>query len=105
MSMATPQELQIARLQARVAALEEAVERRSQLLSLLQEHVCTRDLVLIGRLEAGLPPLPRFAVDPLLWEESVEPLSADVDEVLEDLWLSVTPATTPAAATGAADDR
>ena len=87
----SPAELQIARLEARVSALEAALERRSRLLRRLQEHVCARDLVLIGRLEAGLPPLPRFPIDPLLWAESPEPIAADVDEVLADLWQSVAP--------------
>ena len=83
--------LQIARLEARVAALEAALERRSRLLRRLQEHACTRDLVLIGRLEAGLPPLPRFPVDPLVWGEAAEPVAADVDELLADLWQSLAP--------------
>ena len=86
-----PAELQIARLEARVTALEAALERRSRLLRQLQEHACTRDLVLIGRLEAGLPPLPRFPVDPLIWGEAAEAVAADVDELLEDLWQSIAP--------------
>jgi hypothetical protein len=100
-----PAALQIARLQARVAALEAALERRSGLLRKIQEHVCVRDLVLIGRLEAGLPPLPRFAADPLLWQETTEPLAADVDEVLADLWLSLTPAAANTATPEPTDDR
>jgi hypothetical protein len=98
----SPEQLEIARLQARVAALEAAVERRSQVLRRFQELACLRDLAVLGRLEAGLPPLPRFATDLDLWVETVEPVHADVDEILTDLWLSATP---PAAPTREADDR
>jgi hypothetical protein len=90
-------ELEIARLQARVAALEAALARRSAMLRQLQQHVCLRDLVLIGRLDAGLPPLSRFANDPRLWLETLEPVSADVEEVMTDLWSSVAPAAPEAA--------
>ena len=86
-----PAQIQIARLEARVAALEDALGRRSKLLRKLQEHLCARDLVLLGRLEAGLPPLPRFQVDPLLWGETHTFVAAEVEELLEDLWISVTP--------------
>lgn len=85
----------IARLEARVAALEEILAERSRELQLIQQHVCRRDLLLISRLRAGLPPLPRGAYDPAFWRETVELENADVEETLSDLWASILP---PAAA-------
>lgn len=82
----------IARLEARAAVLEAALEERSRELLRIQEHVCPRDLVLISRLSAGLPPLPRGAYDPSLWRETTELTPADVEETLTDLWTSLAPA-------------
>jgi hypothetical protein len=82
---------EIARLRARIAGLEAALERRSQELRLIQKHVCARDLVLVSRVCAGLP-LAKGAYDPLLWIETTEVTEADIQETLEDLWTAVTPA-------------
>ena len=81
----------IARLEARAAALEAALDERSRLLVRIQEHVCRRDLVLISRLLAGLPPLPRGAYDPAFWRETTDLTPADVEETLTDLWGSIVP--------------
>jgi hypothetical protein len=81
----------IAYLEARVAGLEAALERRSDELRLLQKHVCPRDLVVVSRVSAGLP-LAKGAYDPMLWIETTEVTEADIQETLEDLWLAVTPA-------------
>lgn len=81
--------LLVAELQARVAALEAELARRSAELSALQRTLCRRDLVTLDRLAAGLPPLP--PPDPLDWEETLEPRSADVEEVLTTLWQAVAP--------------
>jgi hypothetical protein len=81
----------IARLEARVATLEAALERRSRELRLIQKHVCKRDLVLISRLLAGLPPLPLGAYEPDFWHETTALTAAEVDETLADLWKSLTP--------------
>jgi len=82
---------ELARLRARVSALEAALERRSRELRLIQRHVCPRDLVVISRVCAGLP-LAKGAYDPMLWLETTEVTEADIQETLEDLWLAVTPA-------------
>jgi hypothetical protein len=82
---------EIARLRARVAALEAALERRSRELRLIQGNVCSRDLVLVSRVCAGLP-LAKGAYDPILWLETTEVTEADIQETLEDLWLAVSPA-------------
>lgn len=84
---------EIARLRARVAALEAALERRSRELRLIQRHVCGRDLVVISRVAAGLP-LAKGAYDPALWRETTEITEADIQETLEDLWVAVTPGRT-----------
>jgi hypothetical protein len=88
---ASPEQRLIARLEARVAALEAALAARSRELRLLQEHVCHRDLVLISRLRAGLPPLPYGAYEPAFWRETTELTQVDVEETLRDLWSSIVP--------------
>lgn len=90
---ATLAQREIARLEARVAALEAALAERSRELRLIQRHVCQRDLVLIARLRSGLPPLPRGAYEPAFWRETTELTPADVEETLKDLWSSLLPAT------------
>jgi hypothetical protein len=82
---------EIARLRARVAALEAALERRSRELRLVQKHLCSRDLVVVSRVSAGLP-LAKGAYDPVLWLETTEVTEADIQETLQDLWVAVTPA-------------
>ena len=84
-------ELRIAWLEGRVAALEAALERRSQELRLLQRHLCARDLAQLARLTAGLPPLPRIACEPGFWRETRELTVADVPETMEALWSSLHP--------------
>jgi hypothetical protein len=86
---ASPEQQTIARLEARVAALEAALEERSRELRRIQRAVCRRDLVLISRLRAGLPALPRGAYEPAFWRETTELTPADVEETLRDLWSSV----------------
>jgi len=82
----------VARLESRIAALEAALQRRSRELRAMQEHVCARDLALIGRIQAGLPPLPPMSCDLLFWRETTDMARADVDEILPALWSSLTPA-------------
>lgn len=94
-------ELRIARLEGRVAALEAALERRSQELRLLQRYLCPIDLAQLARLTAGLPPLPRIACEPGFWRETRDLTEADVPETMEALWSSLYPlgpARPPAAA-------
>jgi hypothetical protein len=88
-SAATP--ATVARLEARIAALESALERRSQELRAIQRHVCKRDLALISRIQSGLPPLPPPSCDLVFWRETTEMTPADVGETLEGLWSSLTP--------------
>jgi hypothetical protein len=96
--LAVESELRIARLEGRVAALEAALERRSNELRQLQLHLCPRDLAQWARLSAGLPPLPPIACEPSLWRETRELTEADVPETLAALWSSLYPATPPGSA-------
>jgi hypothetical protein len=85
--------LRITELEARVAGLEAALERRSRELRELQRHLCPRDLALLGRIASGLP--AASPLDSLDWEESTDVRSAEVDEVLRGLWASVAPPLEP----------
>jgi hypothetical protein len=80
----------IARLEARVEALEGALHRRSAELRLIQRHICLPDLVLVSRILQGLPPT-RGTYDPAFWTESTDVEEADVEETLGDLWVAVAP--------------
>jgi hypothetical protein len=81
----------IARLEGRVAALEAALTRRSNQVRMLQRVLCRRDLAQWNRLAAGLPLLPRLAVDPIFWQETHDLTLAEVPETLEALWESIYP--------------
>jgi hypothetical protein len=84
-------EARIAYLEGRVTALEEALVQRSSELRLIQRHVCRRDIILISRLLAGLPLLPRGAYEPAFWQETTALSGADVGTTLKDLWISLFP--------------
>jgi hypothetical protein len=81
--------LTIAELEARVAALEDALATRSRKLRILQRHLCPRDLAILGRIASGLPPIPRGPFEPELWEESTLLRPADVPVTLRHLWDSL----------------
>ncbi|HVT16699.1 MAG TPA: hypothetical protein VHQ90_11050 [Thermoanaerobaculia bacterium] len=89
MPASSEETLLIARLEARIAALEAALDQRSRDLRLLQRHACKRDLIAIERLAAGLPPLPLGAFEPVFWQETTDLTQEDVRETLEDLWASL----------------
>jgi len=84
--------LNIARLEARVAALEEALVARSRELRRLQGELPLRDLVALSRSLAGLPPNPIKPYDPEHWRETTELTAAEVEETMTDLWRSLEPA-------------
>jgi len=81
----------VARLQARVAALEALLERRSRELRRIQKHVCHRDLLVISRISSGLSPLPFGPFDAEFWQESTCLTAAEVEPTLEALWSSLEP--------------
>lgn len=74
-----------------MAALEEALERRSRALRRLQQHLDPRALTTLARVERGLPPLLSGAFDPDLWHETTTLARADVEETLRELWRSLGP--------------
>lgn len=84
-------ELRIARLEGRIAALENALDRRARELRLLQATLCPADLVQLARITDGLSPLPRLAHQLEYWNESTAIAPADLEATLEDLWTSLTP--------------
>lgn len=88
----------IARLEGRIAALEDALDRRSRELRLLQAALSPADLVQLARLADGLAPLPRIAHQPEYWSETAVISPADLESTLEDLWLSLTPSPVAVAA-------
>jgi hypothetical protein len=81
--------LRIAWLEGKVAALEAALERRSDELLMLQRCLCAHDLVQWMRLTTGLPPLPRVPYEPAFWRETCELTMAEVPETLDALWSSI----------------
>lgn len=81
----------IARLEARVAALEHALEDRSRLLRQATRIVCEEDLMNLSRLVAGLPPIPRAGFGLRGWRETTTPTEGDVDKTMEELWRSAAP--------------
>jgi hypothetical protein len=81
----------IARLQERIRILEKALKRRSRELREFQRLLCPRDLVLLDRIQAGLPPVIQGPFEPYTWEETTELTPADVDDVMNRLWKSVLP--------------
>ena len=85
----------VAYLEARVAALEAALERRSRIQRMIQREMCDEDLLIISRIEAGLPPLPRQAYDVELWPETADLTAADVEQTMGDLWRSLAPLPDP----------
>lgn len=90
MRFATQKEY-VAYLEARVESLEAALRQRSRVYRRIQRHASARDLLLISRIESGLPPLPRQAFDLSLWRETTELTAADVEETMQDLWRSLQP--------------
>ena len=81
----------IARLEARVAALEDALIRRSVELRVLQSHLCAADLAMLVRIVHGLPAATRTDFDVELWHETTDLTSGEVEDTLRDLWASLAP--------------
>lgn len=84
-------ESEIETLRRQVAELERALRRRSRQLVLLLDRM-PPELYPIARQILGERPLaPRFAVQPGTWVETTDLVSADVEEVLADLWSATGP--------------
>ena len=81
----------IARLEARVATLEELLIQRSRELRELQRQLCAGDLARLVRIVHGLPASVDTAFDVELWHETTDLTSAEVEDTLRDLWASLAP--------------
>ena len=79
----TAQEVELAELRARVAALERLLERRSLELRALADGFCTIDLQ--RALDGYLPPSPSLR-QLGAWQETHAMRRADIEEALSDLW-------------------
>lgn len=71
---------ELARLRARISALEARLARRSNELRVIQSYVCHRDLIVIARVSSGGP----FSIDD--WVETFQPSAADLEETMAELW-------------------
>lgn len=91
MGIDSPETQRIAGLEARVAALEALLERRSRELRLIQKHLCHRDLILVERVTAGFSPFAYGPFEPDDWGETTQLVPADVGDTLEALWSSLFP--------------
>ena len=79
----TAQEVELAELRARVAALERLLERRSLELRALAEGFCTIDLQ--RALDGYLPPSPSL-LQLGEWRETHAMRRAEIEDALTDLW-------------------
>jgi hypothetical protein len=87
--------LAVARLEARVAALEERLAERSRLLRRLTRALCDRDLVSLARLARGEPPLPGACEGAFGLRETMHPEPADIERTMKQLWNSLESAVEP----------
>jgi hypothetical protein len=81
----------IARLEARVSALERVVADRSRLLRQVTRVVCEEDLMNLSRLAAGQPPIPRAGFGLRGWRETTALTMGDVDTTMAELWRAAAP--------------
>jgi hypothetical protein len=84
--MSSQADQEITRLLARIAELEAALVESSEELRLLIEHCGERELAMLRRIRAGLPPQARYAFEPAFWSETTDLTPAEVEPVLEELW-------------------
>ena len=81
----------IARLEARVQALERSLAERSRLLRQLARVICEEDLMSLARLRVGRPPIPRAGFGLRGWRETTTLASSDVEKTMAELWRSAAP--------------
>ena len=81
----------IARLQARVAALERQLIETSAIYRAFVREVCEEDVINASRAAAGLPPLARAGFGLRGWRETTSLVPGDVEKTMIELWRSVTP--------------
>lgn len=86
-----PAELTIARLEARVAALEEKLAERSAWIRAFARDARDEDLIRLTRAVLGLPSLARPGFGLRGWSETTTLSAGDVQETLTELWRSLKP--------------
>lgn len=81
----------IARLEARVAALENKLAERSAWIRAWARDARDEDLVKLCRAALGMPPIPRAGLGLRGWGETTELSAGDVEATMTELWRSLTP--------------
>lgn len=81
----------IARLEARVEALEFALAARSRVLRQLARVICEEDLMNLSRLSIGRPPIPHAGFGLRGWRETTALSAGDVEKTMSELWRSAAP--------------
>lgn len=81
----------IARLEARVAALERRLAERSAALRAVARDACDEDLINLSRAAMGLPPMPRAGFGLRGWKETTTLAASEVESTMRELWRAVTP--------------
>ena len=84
-------EITIARLEARVARLEELLSERSRMVRALARGACDIDFEAISRLASGRPLLMRTGSGLHDEREERQMTSADVERTMTTLWRKVAP--------------
>lgn len=82
---------QIARLEARVHALETKLAERSAWIRAFARDARDEDLVKLCRAALGLPPIPRAGFGLRGWGETTELRAGEVEPTMSELWRSLTP--------------
>ncbi|MEO8504966.1 MAG: hypothetical protein ABI609_13795 [Acidobacteriota bacterium] len=77
---------QIIRLQARIAALEAALRRRSEELRRIEQQVSPAGLAIIERVMKEVPIGAATTSDANEWRETFSMIPADVETLLAELW-------------------
>lgn len=82
---------EIARLEARVIALETKLAERSAWIRAWARDARHEDLVKLCRAVLGLPPIPRAGLGLRGWGETTELTAGEVEPTMAELWRSLTP--------------
>jgi hypothetical protein len=81
----------IARLEARVAALESKLAERSAWIRAWARDARDEDLVRLCRAALGMPPIPRAGMGLRGWGETTALSAGEVEPTMAELWRSLTP--------------
>lgn len=76
----------VARLEARVAALEEKLEQRSGFIQAITRELCEADRITMTRVASGRAPNPGADHSLLGFRETTQLEPAEVSATMEELW-------------------